>query len=93
MRLSTSSRSTVSGVSTSTYSASMATDHLKTVRSHFLMWAKFTSCSKHERIKELHFSMIQDAIEVFLESITLGFEPERFVICIISDREYIDQVA
>ena len=51
------------------------------------------SCSKHGQMKELHFSLVQDAIEMFLESITTGFEPERFVIYITSIKEWIDQVA
>ena len=42
------------------------------------------SFSKHGRIQELHFSIVQDAIEMFLESITIGFELERFAICIAS---------
>ena len=32
-------------------------------------------------------------LEMLLESITIGFEPEHFVICIASVEEYIDQVA
>ena len=59
-------------------------DHLKTVGSHLLIWAMLASYSKHGRMKELHFSIVQDAIEMFLEIITVGFEPERFAICITS---------
>ena len=33
-------------------------------------------------MKELHFGAVQDAIEMFLESITIGFEPARFAIYI-----------
>ena len=59
-------------------------DHLKTVGSNFLTWAKLSSSSKHERIKELHFGIAQDTIEMVLEGITIGFEPERFAIYITS---------
>ena len=59
---------------------------MKTAGSHLLIWAMLTSCLKYGRIKELYFSIVQDAREVFLESITKGFEPELFVICITSDR-------
>ena len=45
------------------------------------------SCLKHGRMKELHLGTVQDAIEIFLESITIGFETERFVICIASDKK------
>ena len=70
----------------------MAIDHLKTIGSHLLIWSMLMSCSKYGRMKELHFSIAQDAIEVFFESITIGFEPERFAIC-ISVKESIGQVA
>ena len=62
----------------------MAIDHLKTVGSYLLKWAMLVSCPKHGRMEELHFSIVQDAIEMFLESITIGFEPESFAICIAS---------
>ena len=62
----------------------MVMNHLKTVGSHLLIWVILVSCLKHGRMKELHFSMVQEAIEVFLESITIGFEPGRFVIYITS---------
>ena len=65
----------------------MAIDHLKTVGSHLLIWAMLASCSKHGRMKELYFGVVQDAIEMFLETITIGFEPERFAICITSVKE------
>ena len=71
-------RIAVLGVSTSIYSTGMAMDYLKNIGSQFLIWAMLTSCSKHGRIKELHFSVVQDAREMFLESITIGFEPEHF---------------
>ena len=58
--------------------------HLKTVVSYLLIWAMLESCSKHGRIKEFHFGIVQDIVEMFLESITLGFEPECFVIYITS---------
>ena len=38
-------------------------------------------------MKELHFNVVQDAIEMFFESITIGFESKRFVICITSVKE------
>ena len=41
----------------------------------------------HERMKELHFSIVQDARDIFLEGITIGFKPERFTICIASDSD------
>ena len=67
-------------VSTSNYCAGVAMDLMKTFGSHLLIWTMLTSCSKHGRMKELHFSIVQDAIEMFLESIAIGFEPERFAI-------------
>ena len=36
-----------------------------------------TSYSKHGRIKELHYSIVQDAREMSLKSISVGFEPEH----------------
>ena len=65
----------------------MAMDHLKTVGSNFLKWVMLTSCSKNGRMKVLHFSIVQDAIEMLLESIMIDFEPERFVICIALVKE------
>ena len=65
----------------------MAMDHLRAVGYHFPIWAMLVSCSKHGRIKDLHFGVVQDAREMFLESIIIGFEAERFAICITSDRE------
>ena len=38
-------------------------------------------------MKELHFSVVQDAKEMFFESITIGFEPKHFAICIASVKE------
>ena len=87
MRLSTSSGSACLGMSTNTWSTGIAIDHLKTIGSHFLIWAMFMTCSKYGRMKVLHVSMVQDAREFFFESITIGFQPERFEICITSDRE------
>ena len=52
-----------------------------------------TSCSKHGRMKEFHFGIVQDAIAMFLKSIVLGFKPEHFAICITTVKEWIDQVA
>ena len=52
-------------------------DHLKTVGSYFLIWEMLLSFSKHGRMKELHLGIVQDAREIFPESITIGFEPER----------------
>ena len=43
-----------------------------------------TSCSKHGRMNELHFGIVKDSIEIFLESITIGFELEHFEIYIAS---------
>ena len=80
MRLSASSWSAVSGVSASISSISMAMDHLKTVGSHFLIKAMLASCSKHGRMKGLHLGMVQNSREIFLESITISFEPKRFLI-------------
>ena len=51
----------------------MAMDYLKTVGSHWMIWAMLESFSKHGRIIELHFSIVQNAIEMFLENITVGF--------------------
>ena len=51
------------------------------------------SCSKHGMIRELQFSKVQDAREMCLESITIGFESEYFAIFTANDREKIDQVA
>ena len=58
----------------------MTIDDLKTVRSHNLIWAMLMSCSKHGRIKELYFNEVQDAREMFFESIAIDFESERFII-------------
>ena len=43
--------------------------------------------------KKPPYIIVQDARETFLQSITIGFEPEHFIICIVSNREQIDQVA
>ena len=51
------------------------------------------SCSKYGRMKEIHFDEVQYTKEMSLDRITIGFEPERFKICIASDKEWIDQVA
>ena len=42
---------------------------------------------KHGSMKELHLSIVKNAIKISLESITIGFEPEYFVICITSVKE------
>ena len=85
MRLSASSGSACSGVSTSTQSTSMAMDHMKTIGSHLLMLAIFVSCSKHGRIKDHIFGIVEDAKEIIILSITIDFEPWHFAICITSD--------
>ena len=64
----------------------MVINHLKTVGSHFLIWAMLESCSKHVRMKELPFGIVQDAKKMFLKNITVGFEPDHFTICITSIR-------
>ena len=71
MRLSASSGSACSGVSTSTQSTSMAMNHMKTIGSHLLMLEILVSCSKHGRIIDHIFGIVEDAKEVFLESITI----------------------
>ena len=71
----------------------MVKDHLKTVGSHLGIWAMLTSCSKHGRLKKLHYGIVQDSIETFLDSITKSFEPKRFAKYIASVKEQIDQVA
>ena len=65
----------------------MALDYLKTGGSHLIILAMLVSCLKHGRMKELHFGVVQDTIEMFLESITIGFEPKRFALCIASVKE------
>ena len=61
----------------------MAIDHPKTVEYHLLIWEILVSYSKHGRMKELHFGIVQDAREILFKSITINFEPEHFVICIV----------
>ena len=65
----------------------MTIDYMKTIGSRLLTHAMLTSCSKYGRMKELQFSLVQGTKEIFLESITMGFEPEYFVIHIAGDRE------
>ena len=62
-------------------------NYLKTGRSHLLIWAILASFSKYGRMNELPFDIVQDIREMFLESITIGFEPEHFEIFITSDRD------
>ena len=65
----------------------MPIDHIKVFGSHLLIWSMLTNFLKHGRMKVLHFGIVKDAREIFIESITIGFVPERFAICIASDRE------
>ena len=60
----------------------------ETIGSHLLIWAMLMKLLKawEDERPSLH-GIVQDAIEMFLESITIGFEPERFSICITSDKE------
>ena len=77
MRLSMSSRSVFLEVSAIIQSTSTALDHLKTVGSYSLKWAILVSCSRHGKMKNLHFIIIQDTIEIIIETINMGFKPER----------------
>ena len=43
-------------------------------------------------MKELYLEIVQDALEIFLKSIIIGFEPKHFAIYIASAKEHIDQV-
>ena len=54
-----------------------------------MIQAMVASYSRHSRMKKLHFGLFQNARKVLLESITIGFELERFVIHIISNRDMI----
>ena len=71
----------------------MAMDHLKIVGSQLLIYSNAHELLKaweDERTPLWHSPI---CIEMFLESITIGFVPERFAICISSVKEWIDQAA
>ena len=70
MGLSLFSKSACLGVNASTKSTGVDMDHLKTVESYFLIQKILTSCLKHGRMEELYLNIVQDAREVFLESMT-----------------------
>ena len=53
---------------------------------HLLICAMLSSCLKHGKIRELNLGIVKNTREMFLEGIILGFEPERFAICITSDK-------